>query len=366
MTGPVIVSENLGRARARTWFAGVTRKGAMIVLVLVGIFMGLCLRAAGRERLARPDLKGQAGDLVLYQTIVKRVHAGEAYYKVMAEELRAQGYGMQSVFNWRTPMLTLFLAKVLPTPEWGRFVMAGIALGTIVLVRLVTREMGGWGMRLGVPIVLFYAGLIACFARDGFYFSEMWGGLFIVLSATLYAMGWRLSAIGVGVLALFSRELAGIYVVVCLAIGVWEKRWKEIAFWMIGLAGYAIYYAVHVMRVHEVRLASDAGDPRGWLEFGGLRFVMQTAWWSGVALKPPDWVIAVYFPVAILGLFALTGRWGWYATLTGVGYAVFFSVAGHEYNDYWGMIYCPVLAIGGAWGVVAMRDLFVVAFRPAA
>ena len=57
----------------------------------------------------------RAGDVFLYMSEVKRIHAGEGYYQAAAKELVAQGYPTASVFNWRTPLPTWLIAK-LPDP----------------------------------------------------------------------------------------------------------------------------------------------------------------------------------------------------------------------------------------------------------
>src|SRR5438045_3661393 len=142
----VLSSENsTAMRRARTRFVVLGRRGAMLVLVVVGVLGGVglrvgareevgraggqwwagglgwvvvvCLRVGRRETVVRPELKGQRGDLALYQAILKRVSGGEGYYEVVAGELRGRGFGMQSVFNWRTPMLTWALAR-LPNAKW--------------------------------------------------------------------------------------------------------------------------------------------------------------------------------------------------------------------------------------------------------
>ena len=55
------------------------------------------------------------GDVSLYMTEVRRIHAGENYYQVAAEELPGSGYPTASVFNWRTP-LPMWLIGKMPGP----------------------------------------------------------------------------------------------------------------------------------------------------------------------------------------------------------------------------------------------------------
>src|SRR5271166_3853442 len=71
----------------------------------------------------------RSGDVFLYMSEIKRVHAGENYYHAAAEELVAQGYPTASCFNWRTPLPVWLIGK-LPDPLLGRLILvaAGVAM----------------------------------------------------------------------------------------------------------------------------------------------------------------------------------------------------------------------------------------------
>ena len=76
---------------------------------------------------AAANMRGQrgkacSGDIALYLAEIQRIHAGENYYQVAAEELVSRGYPTASVFNWRTP-LPMWLIGKLPEVLWGRLVL---------------------------------------------------------------------------------------------------------------------------------------------------------------------------------------------------------------------------------------------------
>jgi hypothetical protein len=348
-----------------TRFAHVGRGGAIAILAGLLALMGICISLALRQPLARPSLHRQKGDLALYQGIIGRVHHGERYYAASAAELRATGeYGMQSVFNWRTPLLIWGLAQ-LPDPIAARWILGLLALIAIVLIRQAARADGGMAMGLAAPVMAFFGGLIGAFSPDGLYFGEMWAGVLICLSMASLGMGWCKSGVLAGLFALFIRELAMPYVLVAAGLALWRKRWRQLALWVAGLAAYAIYYALHAREVSKWVLPTDPADPSGWLQFGGLKYLLVITRWRGLSVTPPDWVMGIYLPIGLLGRAAWKGDVGRRAGLAVAVYLIVFACVGKPYNDYWGMVFDPLLAIGLAWGCLALWDLLRAIFRPA-
>ena len=179
----------------------------------------------------------------------------------------------------------------------------------------------------------------------------------IAISIGAYALGWRHTGAGAGVLALFYRELALPYAMIGVILAWRERRRSELLVWLAGMIAYAVYFGLHAMAAMSHMPASGvASSPVLWLGFGGVRFLLMTSR-VGLLLGLPFWVAALYLPMALLGLF------GWAAPIrlrliatVGV-YLLAFSVVGLPGNFYWGAIYAPLLAYGATWSVPACRDL---------
>ena len=131
--------------------------------------------------------------------------------------------------------------------------------------------------------------------------TEVWAGILICLSVCAY--GLRRPAWGVvfGLSSIAVRELAAPYCVICLALAVYDRRWRETAAWIIGLTAYLVFYAWHAHYVMSLVQPGDHAHEGSWLQFGGAPFVIAVTQMNGYLLLLPQWVSALYLPLALLG-----------------------------------------------------------------
>ena len=125
-------------------FARLSRRQARMVLVLTAVAIVVCVFVT-----LSPLAQGFAdrkrtgpNDISLYTAEVQRVHAGESYYAVLADELPARGYPTRSVFNWRTP-LPVWLIGMLPDAVLGKALLCALAVGAMLLAFEFTAREGG-------------------------------------------------------------------------------------------------------------------------------------------------------------------------------------------------------------------------------
>lgn len=337
-----------------TRYASLKPSAALLILSATVIATGVCLAVAPHSPMTPQSApKHERSDVDIYRRVVQRVHNGQNYYDALGSELRGNARPTKSVANWRTPLHLGLLAAV-PSPSWMR--IPGLALAaTAVVLSLVM--IGAATPALAITQGLLMAGaLLACFGEPGLFLVEAWAGLMIVLSIEAYAFQRRKPAIIAGLLALFLRELALPYVLVCVVLAIREKRWKELLAWLVGLGGYAACFGVHVAMVSSRILPTDLGNTVSWIQFAGLPFLIRaSAMWALVAL--PSWVTAVYLPAALLGLGGWKNSVTARAAATVLVYLGIFSVVGHPANSYWGAMYSGVLAFGAAWAIPSLRDL---------
>ena len=173
-------------ARLSPWQA----RAVLIALVLL-VGLGLWKSPTPPPLCDVREENARSGDVFLYMTEIKRIHAGENYYQVAAEELVAQGYPTASVFNWRTP-LPMWLIGKLPDPLLGRLILiaAGIAM-LLMAFEAAAREQPNV-YRLAMPLAALLIGpMLPCFQGDVFVLTEVWAGIMIALSLCAYGVELR-------------------------------------------------------------------------------------------------------------------------------------------------------------------------------
>jgi hypothetical protein len=204
--------------------------------------------------------------------------------------------------------------------------------------------------------LLLAAGLVSAVVPRAELACEVWAGVLILISASGYGLRLRGLGVAAALLALLTREIAAPYVVVCVVLALRKRRWAELGAWVVGLIGFAIYYALHALTVLSLIGPADRAYPEGWLQFGGLGFDLGTATFNGLFLLLPVWVTALYLPLALLGL--VGGKNSARLAATVLGFLVLFACVGKPDNLYWGSLYTPLLALGLPWVWPALRDLW--------
>ena len=178
---------------AASSYARLSPWQARTVLIAVGLLIGFGLWKSPEP----PPLcdvreeNAHTGDVFLYMTEIRRIHAGDNYYHAAAKELAAQGYPTASVFNWRTP-LPIWLIGKLPDPLAGRLILvaAGIAM-LLMAFEAAAREQPNV-YRLAMPLaVLLVAPMLPCFQGNVFVLTELWAGIMIAVSLCAYGVNLR-------------------------------------------------------------------------------------------------------------------------------------------------------------------------------
>jgi hypothetical protein len=347
-------------ARLSTWQArGVL--AALALLLGIGLWNAPTPPPLCDVRVEEADSNS---DVYLYMSEVRRIHAGENYYQVAAELLPKLGYPTASVFNWRTPLPMWLIAK-LPDPLAARLLLiaAGIAM-LLMSFEAAAREQPNI-YRLAMPLTILLCGpMLPCFQGNVFVLSEVWAGIFIAVSLAAYGVNLRFLGATMGLAALFFRELALPYCIIGLALAVWQRRPKESLVWIIGMAGWAVYYGLHCWKVTHLITAASEAHRQGWFRFGGLTFVVAVAQMNACLVLLPVRVTVVYFVLAIAGFAGWQSDWGRRITLAAACYIAAFSMVGQEFNRYWGLMITPLFCYGAVHAPRALADLWQAAKLP--
>ncbi len=329
---------------------GVLAVTLVVLIASVGISLSP-LRSGNANRTRRG-----AGDVALYNAIVSRIQAGNAYYTAVSNELPLRGYPTKSVFNWRTP-LPMWLLGRLPDPRMGQALLALLALSVLMWgFGTLSDEFGLREASIGG--LLLTGILLLCVVGNLYVMPVLWSGIFIALSACGYARGNVRVGVAAGLLAVLFRELALPYAALCVAMAMWNRRWREVAVWVVGFAVLASLFALHIAIVSELVSPDAIAHEKSWVRFGGWPFLLSTAQMNGYLLLLPQWVTAIYLPLAVLGFAGWRSPAGTRMALTICGYLVAFAVVGQPFNQYWGSLIAPLMCFGAATAPRALTDLW--------
>lgn len=341
-----------------TRFAGIDRRIAIAVLLAVATLIGLLIPIGASYTNPPPRHPGD-GDLALYERIVGKLRAGGEYYQTVHTELRDGGYATRPVFAWRTPAYFSLLAR-LPSTAAARAMIGVLAVVAGLASLLLLRRSDTRLALLATPLLVI--SLSSAIADLSVFYAEYPAGMLMLLSASAFGLGWRRTGMIAAIAALVVRELAAPYVLICLLLAWRERRWREVAMWLVTVAAYAAFYLWHVAMVNAQLGPADFAWPEGWVAFGGARFLLSTAGHNGLFVAMPLWIAAFILPLGVLGLLAWRGDER--IALTAFGYIVAFAIVGKPLNGYWGELYTPMLTLGVVWAIPAIADLARAAFRP--
>ena len=333
------------------WTPRSARLALVALLLLFGY--GVFLNVSNDDHLG-PKVKGEQGDIALYRAIVERMSGGESYYQAVGEEQHLRGYPTKPFLTWR-----------LPTTAWiinglGEQLAANCLLLLVVLAVLAwIMELQGLGLgRLGVVAggLMVCSGLIIVLPSPSLYLHESWAATLIALSLPLQRRWWRFSVIcGIGALAF--RELALPFVLVMTTCAMLEGRWCEARWWVAGLGTFLIALAFHAWMV-STQIGPEAQSGKNWLALGGWGFVLAANLWNVVTIVAPGWFIALWMPLALLGAAAKRDALGKRLMLTVGGYSLAFLFVGRNDNNYWGIIYAPLVAVSLTFAPGALLALW--------
>jgi hypothetical protein len=320
------------------------RASAVAVLAAFGVAVAWGLVATSgmaRWSLGMPAL----ADLDLYGRVVDRDHRGEGYYDVLGELIGGRQPVTRSMFNWRQPTYA-WLLGALPDPALGRWVLMGLALASVALTARYLLEPHCGRVATVCGLVLLLGGTFgwAVHEPDGYLSTETWCEPLILLSLVAYARGRWPAGVAGGAAALALRELALPYCLAASALAAARGRRAEVLTWVFILCAYAASMVAHGREVERRNSGIRPLSVEQWKEPGGLRFVIRTGSMNMFLRPLPPAALAVYLPLAMVGLGTWPGDTGVRLAVTaGVYAAAFALVTG---TDYWGSLYTPILVLG--------------------
>lgn len=312
----------------------------LLTLILI-VVLGL---AAINAPAPAPRPRAAAGDIALFQEIVAKLRNGAAYYPTFGDALRQNNYPAGQALNWRTPLHLVAIASV-PEVVCRTILIAVGGLLVAVTLTIALRDTP----QVAVITVIMQLGVAAMIsAPPAIFMGEAWAGLLIGLSTAAYALSRHTLAISFAMLALFFRELAAPYYMICGIAAVTQNRWRAVKAWIAGLGAYAIYYGWHLRQLSDHQLPTDVTHRASWVQFGGLPFLLSTVQWNAWLTALPPFFTALALAMILVGI--ANPRTPMFVRITSATYAAFFLMVGHGFNHYWGLVAWPTWAIAAGFG----------------
>ena len=203
--------------------------------------------------------------------------------------------------------------------------------------------------------------LLLCVLGDLFVMPVLWAGVLIALSITCYGLNRPAVGVGLGLAAVFVRELALPYCLLAVGLAWRSGQRRELRWWLLGLAAWGAFYAAHCLRVAELIQPGDRAHAHGWVQFGGAAFVLATVQINAYLLLLPQWVAALCFAAAMCGFAGWSTPLGLRCGLTVCLYVITLGAVGQEFNQYWGALVAPLWCFGLARFPASLRDLWTAA-----
>lgn len=334
--------------------AQLSRPYAILVAVVFLVATAWCLSTPpGKVSKAAP---GHYTDMMLFRDIVKEVQGGKDYYRAVTELQRAHHYPTRPFVTVREPTLYLAGAEF----GWAWLNRAEKALyGAVILL---------WLFALPAPVMwlekLAAAGLVAAaglapIATSLTPMSEAWTGLLLSLALGLtlwHRAKWWMPVVVIAA-ALALRELALPFLLLAAAFAAWERRWKELAAWVLVGVLFGIGLTLHAAQVAQVQLPTDLHSP-GWTGGLGPRAVLLALVNTTLLHMLPMKLALVIALLPLLGWLALEGRGGHFAVLLLGGYALMIALFSRPDNFYWGFLLIPAWFAGLALLPRALIQLY--------
>ncbi len=315
-----------------------------IAQALVGLTVILIL--AGGVITPEPSIASGSdfGDWRLWRGVIEGMQGGEGYYEATNRLLRQHNYALRPFIIWRLPTLAT-ISSIIGPPAMKLALITLACAAVVAWMWELLRQFGKWAV-LGCPLVSFWVAV--AYAGHAWLFHDTWVGLLIALSFWFYSRK-RWACVGIALLTLLIREHAVLYVLVMLGFAAWQRHGREVFAWLICLVVFGSYLVFHAYM--HARYVTD-GPLRASTPSLGWPLLVRTAIWTLPGFVGGHWLRAAVIPLALLGAMR-SPRLFW--ILCAFLCAFMFTAASG--NQYWGLIYAPLLAVGLVYAVPVLAQL---------
>lgn len=309
-------------------------------------------------------------DSYIFLKTVYLMQEGKSYYQAFAEavvlDVRAEA-PPSDIFEYRLPTL-FFIWSILPNPGVSLWVVFLILCSLMIVVsyktavRFSSPSMAILAPYLLVPYLLFAS------KSHWFLITEWWAMIFILLFLFFFLYRKERFAYIFMLLAFLSRELLTIPILANSIFALFLKSRRYLFFFLSILIVFFIFYLAHVYFIYQVGVNPLETSVNKLLS-GSIGFLRTTLAFATQYYFSIQWGLqnmALYFLISILGLVLvlITNRKEKSSIL--ISYLTCFSfpiaflfIAVSRYNDYWGIMYVPLMLCLLPWSLESLNKVFV-------
>jgi hypothetical protein len=320
-------------------------------IMLSGLILFAMLGLFEKPTAISVSSEGMLGDIRIYQNVVDRMRQGESYYSAAENELRPK-YALRPFWSFRLPTLAFFLS-LFRTNLVPMLMLTILTTAMVFFWLKILLESCGW-ISVFIGTILLSFSMTCVVQSSNVVWHDLWAGILIALSLGLYNTNRILSVI-FGLLALTLRIHVVPFILVMGFFALSDKRLRESIIWFGSVGLFVIYVAIHAYFVSKH--VTDADPTKTWTSFGGWPFVISTTRWTLPGVIGLSSISSVLLPVSLLSLAVLQNTSARRASGTMLLYCLAFMIMGNPNNDYWGLLYSPLWAVGVACAPKTIKEL---------
>jgi len=298
-------------------------------------------------------------DVKLYRDVAAAIADGQHYYPAVTSLQRHHGFPMKPFVKVRLPTLVLAGA----TFGWPVMHLALLALLVACALAWYARLDGQVSRPVqAAAIVALVLGGAMVTQAELVPQHDQWAGLLIATALALAGgRAWPL-AVACAALAVAIREFAILFVLLALAIALFERRRREAAAWVTVAVTFAAGMWFHASAVAAHLQPGDLAAPP-WGMRGPGAAIADLVEVSLLNAAPR----MLAGPVAVLAYFGWTGgppQLARFALIWLAGFGAAIAIMARDNNVYWAIELLPTWFVGLAFLPSAVRDLATAAARP--
>ena len=334
-----------------TYFQTCSPSVARILLAGLILFVMISLFERPTDRIVAQE--GELGDVRLWQNVLDRMRQGQSYYSAMEMALRNTGnYPLRPFWSFRLPTLACFMS-IFKTNFVPRILLALLAIAMVLFWSKLLLESSGWISVLLGNILLTFS-VVCAVLPSAIVWHDLWAGVLVAMSIGLYSKNRTLSVL-FGLLALTLRIQVVPFIIVMGCFALFEKRFRESGVWFAALGAFVIYVTIHAYFVSKH--VTDSDPSKNWIGFGGWSFIIATTRWTLPGIVGLSFASGALLPVSLFSLASWHNACARRAAATMLVYCFAFMIMGNPDNDYWGLLYSPLWAVGVACSPKTIREL---------
>lgn len=300
---------------------------------------------------AEPIEKTYRSDEISYLKTFYLMEKGQNYYTAHQQaraDLIGAGNLKKDIFTWRLPTIFYFW-KILANNGDGIFVififlLLNFLMSIFYLIKNFSNKLGGL---VSVLLILPYVFDLLSY-KTAFLFIEIWAVIFLIIGLSLISSKRYIESTILFTMAVSTRELMVIPLLICLIIAFAKKEVKYP--FIISLFFFVMIMGFHYLKIQNMQLPSASGSL--FSRFHGFSLTNLQQMSSFLMRRYVLFGYKTHYLIILLGLIALLvnlklNKSKFYLYFFGSvsSLLILLPVISVKENNYWGILFIPLIII---------------------